>query len=77
MTEVGAKDTETLSPITYPITGSVWFRESTQEWVLELQGTINGCDFTNRHTEPRKTKPEDVAGLPSLYRSLKTGEQQT
>jgi hypothetical protein len=51
----------------YPICGSVEFRESTNEWVLELRGTIEGCDFVSRHTEPSQTRPQDVPGLPSLY----------
>lgn len=51
----------------HPIAGRVWFRASTHEWVLELNGTINGTNFTCRHTEPASTKPEDVPGLPSLY----------
>jgi hypothetical protein len=51
----------------YPITGSVWFRESTQEWVLELEGSINGTYFIYRYPEPSTTLPEDVPGLPSLY----------
>lgn len=52
----------------YPISGSVWFRKSTQEWVLELEGSINGTYFIDRHTEPSTTLPEDVPGLPSLYK---------
>ena len=59
----------------YPITGSVWFRESTQEWVLELEGSINGTYFINRHTEPSTTLPEDVPGLPSLYGKLAQAEK--
>ena len=56
-----------MSDKKYPISGSVWFRESTQEWVLELEGSINGTYFIDRHTEPSTTLPEDVPGLPSLY----------
>jgi len=52
----------------YPITGKVWYRESTDEWVLELEGSINDTHFISRHTEPGNTAPEDVAGLPSLYK---------
>lgn len=52
------------------ISASIWKRESTQEWVLELSGTINDTDFTSRHTEPLTTRLEDVAGLPSLYSML-------
>ena len=52
----------------YPITGKVWYRESTDEWVLELEGSINDTHFISRHAEPGNTAPEDVAGLPSLYK---------
>jgi hypothetical protein len=51
----------------YPISGRVWFRASTNEWVLELEGVINDCDFTSRHTQPAHIAPEDVPGLPALY----------
>ena len=53
-----------MSDKKYPISGSVWFRESTQEWVLELEGSIEGTYFIDRHTEPSTTLPEDVPGLP-------------
>lgn len=56
----------------FPITGQVWFRESTNEWVLELCGTINDCNFAVRHTSPASTKPEDVPSLAHLYRTLDT-----
>lgn len=56
-----------MSDKKYPISGSVWFRESTQEWVLELEGSINGTYFIYRYPEPSTTLPEDVPGLPSLY----------
>lgn len=51
----------------YPVNGSVWFRESTNEWVLELSGTINETNFTARHTQPAHVAPEDVPGLDTLY----------
>jgi hypothetical protein len=51
----------------YPVTGRIWFRESTNEWVLEIQGEINDCSFASRHTQPAHIAPEDVAGLPALY----------
>jgi len=51
----------------YPIEGSVWFRESTREWVLELTGTIEDTNFTSRHTQPEHVLPQDVPGLPNLY----------
>lgn len=51
----------------YELDAYIWKRESTQEWVLEISGTINDTTFVDRHTEPLATQPEDVAGLPSLY----------
>lgn len=56
-----------MSKQEWPISGSVWWRESTQEWVLEITGVINDCSFSCRHTQPAATKPEDVAGLPTHY----------
>lgn len=56
----------------YPLTAYVWKREGNwrerEEWVLEISGEINDCSFVARHTEPLTTLPEDVAGLPSLYK---------
>jgi hypothetical protein len=49
----------------YPLQAHIWKRDN--EWVLEISGIINDCNFTSRHTEPLTTAPEDVAGLPSLY----------
>ena len=51
----------------YPVSGQIFFRESSNEWVLELTGSVNGTRFTARHTQPADTRPEDVAGLPALY----------
>ena len=56
-----------MSKQEYPITGRIWWRESTQEWVLEIDGSINDCSFVSRHTQPAHIKPEDVAGLPTHY----------
>jgi len=56
----------------YPLSARIWFRESTDEWVLELSGEFNDCNFTSRHTQPKETPPEDVAGLPSLYAEIAT-----
>ena len=54
----------------FPLKASVWFRDSTNEWVLEIEGSINETGFTSRHTEPATTRPEDVPGLPSLYAAV-------
>lgn len=51
----------------FPLSAVVYFRPSTQEWVLELQGAINDVGMTSRHTQPADTKPEDVPGLRTLY----------
>jgi hypothetical protein len=51
----------------YPLQAWIWKRTSVEppEWVLDLSGEINDCNFSCRHTEPLSTPPEDVAGLPS------------
>lgn len=45
----------------------LWLRESTNEWVLELSGSINGTSFVTRHPQPASLAPEDAVGLPALY----------
>lgn len=51
--------------VRYELDAYVWYRDSTDEWVLEISGNINGCSFTTRHIEPGDIKPEHVSGLPS------------
>lgn len=51
----------------YPMKARVWKRKSTQEWVLEIEGTINGVNMTCRHTQPLALAPENVPELPSRY----------
>lgn len=51
----------------YPLSARVWRRESTQEWVLEIEGSIGETWLTCRHTEPLSRNPDEVPGLPSLY----------
>lgn len=49
------------------LTARVWFRSSTQEWMLEIEGTINDTSMYCRHALPPETRPEDVPGLLALY----------
>lgn len=60
----------------YPLTGRVYWRGNTNEWVLELNGSINDVSFSCRHPQPAEIAPEDVPGLPSLYTpaSLESGD---
>lgn len=51
----------------FPLSAVVFFRPSTQEWILELNGAINDVGMTVRHTQPADTKPEDVPSLRTLY----------
>lgn len=51
----------------YKLEAIVYFRGSTDEWVLELTGTINDVSITSRHTAPQALVPEDVPGLSHLY----------
>lgn len=53
--------------IEYPLTASVYFRGSTDEWVLEIEGTINDTFLVSRHPAPKALRPEDVPGLYHLY----------
>lgn len=61
----------------HPITGRVWFRKSTNEWVLELSGSINSTSFTARHTQPAEVLPEDVPSLSTLYAVVPQPPAQT
>ncbi len=46
-----------------PLNACLRKRESTREWVLELSGSINGTNFSYRHTQPLSVLPERVPGL--------------
>jgi hypothetical protein len=65
---------EPAGPERHDLAACIWKRESTQEWVLELSGTLNDTSFTCRHTEPVTTPLEDVPGLPTRTRSDRTAE---
>lgn len=54
----------------YPLAARVWFRKSTNQWVLEIEGEINGTHMVCRHPQPANLAPEDVPGLPARYESL-------
>ena len=62
-----AQTAERGIPGSHPISGQIFFRGASNEWVLELTGSINSTAFTARHTQPADIRPEDVAGLPALY----------
>ncbi len=57
----------------------IWKRDSTQEWVLEITGTVDDVYMNCRHTEPLTTAKSDVPGLPSLYKApeREIGKEQT
>jgi len=51
----------------FPLDACVWFRESTGEWILEIEGVINDTHLGCRHTQPGGLAPEEVPGLPALH----------
>ena len=57
-----------VEPI-WPLRAKVWKRESTQEWVLDIDGTLGSVNMTCRHTQPLSVAYEDVPGLPALYQA--------
>lgn len=57
----------TGEPGVWPLRAQVWKRESTQEWVLEIEGTLGDTDMNIRHTQPLSVAYENVPGLPTLY----------
>lgn len=54
----------------YPLAARVRWRESTKEWVLELDGIINGMKMVARHTQSGDLMPDQVPGLPEIYQEL-------
>lgn len=57
----------TGEPVGWPLMARVWKRESTQEWVLEIAGTLGDTDMNIRHTQPLSVAYENVPGLPAFY----------
>lgn len=51
----------------HPLDACVWFRRSTGEWILEIEGGIGETSLGARHTQPGHLNPEDVPGLPTLH----------
>lgn len=51
----------------YPLDAYLWKRASTDEWVLELSGSINDTGFHIRHAQPGDLPPEEALGLPTLH----------
>lgn len=62
-----AKQPTTTEPVAWPLMARVWKRESTQEWVLEIAGTLGDTDMNIRHTQPLSVAYENVPGLPTIY----------
>lgn len=62
-----AQQPATGEPAAWPLMARVWKRESTQEWVLEIAGTLGDTDMNIRHTQPLSVAYEDVPGLPTIY----------
>lgn len=61
------REVEGMGMREFDVTGRIWFRESTDEWVMSICGVINDTSFESRHTAPKNVAPEDVACLGSLY----------
>jgi hypothetical protein len=51
----------------HPLDACVWFRQSTGEWILEIEGGIGETSLGARHTQPGHLNAEDVPGLPALH----------
>ena len=62
-----AKQPDTHEPVAWPLRARVWKRESTQEWVLEIEGTLGDTDMNIRHTQPLSVAYENVPGLHTRY----------
>lgn len=62
-----AQQPATGEPGVWPLRAQVWKREITQEWVLEIEGTLGDTDMNIRHTQPLSVAYENVPGLPTIY----------
>jgi hypothetical protein len=62
-----AQQPATGEPVGWPLRARVWKRESTQEWVLEIAGTLGDTEMNIRHTQPLSVAYENVPGLPTIY----------
>lgn len=76
-----SEDTQALPPMGPPekrfaMQAQVWWRESTQEWVLSIYGTINDTFMECRHPAPGHLAPEDVPGLGHVYDELDNRDAQ-
>ena len=54
----------------YKMEAEIWFRESTNEWILEISGVINDTNITARHPFPSDTVVEDIPTLEYLYKKI-------
>lgn len=58
-----------MSKTRFELSSVLWFRRSTNEWVLELDGSINDTGLTIRFPQPGTLTPEEAVGLPTLQQS--------
>lgn len=54
----------------YDLDAKVYYRESTKEWILQIEGKIEDEYIIVRHTQPGDTFPADVPSLRNLYAAL-------
>ncbi|MBB4861512.1 hypothetical protein HNP46_000323 [Pseudomonas nitritireducens] len=55
--------TQEKKPTEFELNAKLFHRPSTNEWVLELSGEVNGNDLSVRHTAPEHIQPELVPSL--------------
>ena len=66
----GRGEVELEEPCSVEMKAKVYWRDSTKEWVLEIDGVIGDTSITSRHTQPRSVKMQDVPGLDFTYRKI-------
>ncbi len=54
------------SPTEYPLKAKLWLNPATNEWVLTVQGEVNGIQVSCDHAAPAGTNPADVPTLSHL-----------
>lgn len=56
--------------VEWPLKARVWHRQSTNDWILEIDGTLGDTNLNIRHSQPLSVPMEEVPSLPSLYENI-------
>lgn len=71
----GRGEVELQEPCSVEMKAKVYWRESTKEWVFQIEGVIGDTNMTCRHTAPASVKMQDVPGLGFIYDKIERLER--